>query len=437
LLTGCTIVQPVPESAQGGRLSSRLSDATARAADPAASAAAAKECDGPSAYAGRLDLAICDADARRLSYVRRSADVLNQTATYNALLWPLGAAGLYEKLRGAANSSLLLPAAVAAGAYGFISSGVPDRQRNYLAAARQLSCAIVASGVDLYATGEVDSDAHDRHALRLASPMPLAAAVSDLRLQIGQYEQGRADVLAQLKPRPGSAAQASTNFFDAAALRHNGGGGGSQRSDSRALVRGETRARLNHAYAELGRAQALLRRLSSGAASRALRAEAARVDAELQERLALKAAPPADPASVAVSLLATQRSLLQLQAGRDTQTPTVDVLEPALPPEAYDGLDAGSADKLRGFQRQHAALLRAAQAEVADWLARHEAGRRDVDIALVQAGCTTTANTNAAADPSKMIDVTASGTRNRPATSAGAAGSARTGAASGTPLDPP
>jgi hypothetical protein len=128
VLGGCAISQPVQPPVQGGIFVPE----TEPAAQGAASAAARSGCAPDGCYVGGLGEAICDVDQRRLQLLAMAAGLTNTKASYNAWWWPLGAVALYEKLRGAPSSSLLPPAALATGVFGYINSGHPRQADRYL-----------------------------------------------------------------------------------------------------------------------------------------------------------------------------------------------------------------------------------------------------------------------------------------------------------------
>lgn len=407
--TACTLFEPVPPEAR----SARLWQPAGRDAGAIRSAEAGSECESPSRFAGDLDLAICVADAQRLAYVEHAAVVLNAEASYNALLWPLGAAAVYEKLRGAGNRSLLLPAALASASYGLMTSGIPDREANYLAAARRLACAIGAAGADLYPRTHVDTRAWPYWQPESPSLVPLEPAVTTLRTAVANYEAERTLLLADAKPRPASATRSSNVTYLDAVFALTGRGGAAGRN-SVPQLEAETKAKLAGARKRLAQGDALLRRLQSGAAAQSLRQEAADVEAELQQQLAAKAPPPALPANVAATLVANTQAVVQLQgavAERDGEA--LDAGDAALSSKALDGLHPDTAKRVAAFQRDQAVPLWRALLPVDEWLARHAAERDELARTLAAAGCV--------AAGSALPATTRPRTAARPATSVGGA----------------
>ncbi len=437
LLAGCGVLNPVPETALTTRLWPQrpATQQTAQASGTAGTGTDAG-CTDAGIYVGGLDLAMCEVDLRRRAYLRHGADVINTEANYNALLWPLGAAAVHEKLRGAPNAKLLLPAVLASASYGFLKAGIPERQKLYLTASRQLACAVVAAGPDLYLEKEIEQQT----GTPMVSPYSLRGALVQLGIAINAYEDARAELLAALRPNPGKpavpAAAKSSNVYDKWRSKGGGGRAAVTGSDTRPQVAAQTLARLKHAREQLALGQALLRRLQSGAPALALQARAAQIDAQLQQQLADKALPLESPASAADSFKTLTRAMLTLQASiEQASNPTPpDPLDAALPVDIADGLDADSQQQLRQFQQVQAPSLRKRAQHVSDWLARHLAGRADTAAMLEQSGCTAggadaAALQAATAGVAAAVQKAAASSAARPATS--------NSPASGTALDKP
>ncbi len=443
-LTSCGVLDPVPVESGTTRLWSppprKASTATgadkAGAATPLSENADSAACSATSRFIGGLDLAICEADQRRLAYLQRSAAVVNGVANYNAAMWPLGAAAVYEKLRGAPNHNLLLPATLAAASYGFMTAGIPAREKIYVEAARQLGCVIVSAAPDLYRLGDVDPELAVPH----QSPPALRPALNQLALQIAAYDRERADMLADLQPRRGTAAvtvKPSGNVFERWSQPAGGGRAAVKGDDKRNMVAAETRARLVHARAQLAAGQALLRRLEDGATATALRGRMALIDATVHKQLADQAPAPSSPASAAADFKSLTGALLTLQAAAEASAPAAsaapDPLETALPAAVFDGLDPNSAKAVRQFQKTQAAALRDRVQAVSDWLARHATGRQEVAQSLEQSGCTPRGE-DAAQDATKLLLDISRKLSERAKTSNTAASGGSADPASGTPL---
>jgi hypothetical protein len=362
--------------------------------------------------------------------------VVNGVANYNAAMWPLGAAAVYEKLRGAPNRNLLLPATLAAASYGFVTAGIPAREKIYVEAARQLGCAIVSAAPDLY----LESDVDPKQAEPNQSPPALRPSLIELAQQIAAYDRKRADMLADLQPRRGTAAvtvKPSSNVFERWSQPAGGGRAAVRGDDKRSMVAAETRARLVHARAQLAAGQALLRRLESGATAMALRGRMALTDATVHKQLADQAPAPSNPASAAADFKTLTGALLTLQAAAEASAPAAgaapDPLETALPATVFDGLDTNSAKAVRQFQKAQAAALRDRVQAVSEWLARHATGRQEVAQSLEQAGCTPRGE-DAAQDATKLLLDISRKLSERAKTSNTTATGGNADPASGTPL---
>jgi len=418
VLAGCTIVQPVPPSVGGAGAGGMMSWSRPAPGD------ATPECIDRDQFVGGLGEAMCELDAQRIALVRLSADAINEVATYNALLWPLGAGMLYEPLRGAPSSNLLLPAVLMAGAYGFINSGIPGRQQAYLTAAGSLGCAILGASVDLVRKPKSPGPAD----VATADVVGDATRVLALREQTGVFEKERIKLLSGLRPRASVAGRPAASWADSVTRKHASTGGGAvSGSDTRAQVASLTLAQLDTAHATIGQGTALQRRID-GAAMR-LRAQRSRIEGVLQDTLASKAPPPADPVSVANSLFANANKLLNLQS---TAVPPAAPRDAALPPSVFDGLDKDSRARVEAFQKDHAAPLRSAERAVQEGVDGHAARLRTLVPLLEEAGCAATAV--AVAAPANSTRPPTGVTSGSGSSTGGAAGGASV--PSGTPLSP-
>jgi hypothetical protein len=282
---------------------------------------------------------------------------------------------------------------VAATSYGLIDAGIAGRQQIYLSASRQMACAIVAAGADLYPRADVHAarapevPPEPPQPLRLA-PVALESALAWLRWRINDYEAERARLLADARARPARSAAPAVDSYTAAQNRLGGLPGGSAKAaDSRPALAEQTRARLVDARRQLAQGQALLRRLDGGAAA-ALRAEGARIDLALHQQLAAAAPPPQLPATVVAKLADLQKGLLQLQSGAEPGSETAaDPGEATLGEAVFDGLSDPTRRDLRRFQIEQGVALRQAAQDLLDWTARHQAGQDAVDQLLTKTGC--------------------------------------------------
>ena len=280
-LAACSITQPVRLPSQGTLFAGGQAAAALAAAVPTASEGAAKASDeallaaarslvdkadrpcrddeaaAPQCFAGGLGLAMDALDARRIELVGLAAQVSNGNATYNALLYPAGGVAIFEKLRGATNRNLLLPAVGAASLYGFMNSGVVDRERHYLRAAGELHCAIVRSASWLYPQSQIIADARAAHRPGV-EVQALETVLDKLRGALAVFARKRVKLLGELEPvaakAPATPANSVSAREDAAAGRGRGGSAG---SDSRQEINQRTRRQLESAQAVLEELRAL------------------------------------------------------------------------------------------------------------------------------------------------------------------------------------
>ncbi|WP_150427849.1 hypothetical protein [Dechloromonas sp. CZR5] len=143
-LSSCTVVNPVP-SQEDDSFFRKTADST-----KTESGKSAQDCCCKASYADHLGEEIEAADKRRRDWLEKGTERLRTSTAYNALLVPLS---VFVAARSIADPSASLvrdASAIALGTYGLLSSGVPERDKLYLEAARQASCAISLSAVDLY-----------------------------------------------------------------------------------------------------------------------------------------------------------------------------------------------------------------------------------------------------------------------------------------------
>ena len=392
-LTACTITQPVRPPSQGalfsgGQAAAALAAAglpagegPAKASDEAILAAAralvdkadrlcrGDEAAAPQCFAGGLGLAMDALDARRMELVGLAAQVSNSNATYNALLYPAGGVAVFEKLRGATNRNLLLPAVAAASLYGFMNSGVVDRERHYLRAAGELHCAILRSASWLYPQSQIVAPV--RAAERPDADLQALETVLDtLRKVQGTFATARAQLLSDLMPVAAVAPATKDSVsarLDAAAGRGRGGSAG---SDSRQDIHQRTRQQLDTARAVLEELRALRARIAESGLR--LRAQATALEQDFQRQLSERVAQPAAPDKVGTEISALASAMVTLQS--DSSRParaTPEELDPVFPPALDKGISEKTRPKLQDFAKEHGVALATARENAQAWLDAH------------------------------------------------------------------
>lgn len=436
--TACSITQPVRLPSQstlfaGGQATATLAadslpagEATAKASDAALLAAAralvdkadrecgSNEAAAPQCFAGGLGLAMDALDARRIELVGLAAQVSNGNATYNALLYPAGGVAVFEKLRGATNRNLLLPAVAAASLYGFMNSGVVDRERHYLRAAGELHCAILRSASWLYpqsqivaparATGRPDTDVQ-----------ALQSVLDALRTAQSTFAQKRVKLQGELKPvaAVGPVDKDSvSNRLDAAAGRGRAGSAG---SDSRQDIHQRTRRQLETAHAVLEELRALRARIAESGLR--LRVQFTALEQDFQRQLSERVGQPASPDKVGKEISALASAMVTLQAGSSRLArASPEELDPVFPPALEKGISAQSRPKLQEFAEDHGVALASARENAQAWLDAHALRLARVDAEVRYMACEerlppvpvrTSAATAAAAAAKPSTDVTA------------------------------
>ena len=163
-LLSCTLLQPVPQADEKGFFGTTASKPAAAASagsSTAPSEASTADCLSRGAalpaacFADGLGVVMDQTEAKRRALLNSAREVVNNQVAFNALLYPFGAAAVYEKLRGASNHNLLLPALLGSAAYGFMGAGIPEREKQYLQAANELQCSLAWHGQWLYLDSEI------------------------------------------------------------------------------------------------------------------------------------------------------------------------------------------------------------------------------------------------------------------------------------------
>jgi hypothetical protein len=229
LPVACSIVQPIKLSANDAVFP--------RSALSAACAASATCRDQPPAevdvYVGDLGPMLWRVDQRRIELEAEAAKVTNTTTTYNALLWPLAGLAILSKLN-TPSESLLGPTALAATSYGFLSSGIPQREKLYLLSSRILACAVLGSSVYRYRREEISNTFSEGRTWRelehlgYAEPT-LDSARNGLAHSMDEYRFARQRLIASLPPPQAAATAHNAAERRSRTLRGEGGGGGSSK----------------------------------------------------------------------------------------------------------------------------------------------------------------------------------------------------------------
>ena len=424
-LGGCSILDPVPQPAGGHLLSKadRIDDSESPANDTSPQTGKkssagpqkplkkppptpARDCAegklAPDCFAGGLGEAIDDLDTRRLMLVNLAREVSNGNAAYNASLYPAGAVAVFEKLRGATNRNLLAPAAAAAGLYGFVNSGVTDRERHYLRAAGELHCAIVRSGTWLYLKSDIqDTPARSRYEAwstwfyLKSDPLDapggwldatrLDVAVAHLREATLNFRSGRVALLGTLEPVAAAPAPALDSIRQRAATAAGSGRGGSAGQDQRDAIAQRTRRQLEAAQAVLESVRALQDQVR-GSGLR-LRAEWVSIEQTFQSKLSEQVPLAVAPEKVAIELLARVNAMVKAQGEAVADRAGADELDPVFPAPLRNGVSVTTRPKLQNFAAKQGVALAQARDNAQAWLDDHALRAARVDAEVRVLGC--------------------------------------------------
>lgn len=162
MATGCTILAPI-QTPESDRRFALHKNAGAQANLPCmpVNLETPGECkpleQDIDAFHGGLGRALWETDVRRRELIAQAASHTNINSAYNALLWPLGSYFIAKKIRHPEWSTLDV-AAVAAASFGFLGSGIPDRDQLYVKTAARMACSIALFDADLYPKTEIRPD---------------------------------------------------------------------------------------------------------------------------------------------------------------------------------------------------------------------------------------------------------------------------------------
>ena len=359
-LTSCTWLAPIPKTDDQGFFSpSAAASAPLGAQDSRsiyeqrlacrdrAAPGLASEC-----FAFGLGTMMDRQEARRRELLANAREVVNLQASYNALIYPFGAVAVYEKLRGAPNHSLLLPAVLGSAIYGLLNAGIPERDKQYLQAASELQCTLAWHGQWLYLDSEVNDAA--------GVPQTLAQIETTLTATLHAFHAKRAVLVTTLKGKPGSGAAAG-------ALERVKSGGGTAGKDTTPQVRQWLGQQGKQAQATV----MAVRQLRADMADAALRLsqDADQIRAELQRRVGEKLPALAVPKDVAEFLAAPNRPFATAQSGEDLS----GFMDPVASSELLAGLDKASLKAVQVFASDWGAPLFEAWSRAQAWVDRQVA----------------------------------------------------------------
>lgn len=359
MLGGCTITQPVPEVPTSGGYFTVQPAALAASATPLSVPPSTNLCLAlptlPACFADGLGETIEAVDRMRLEHLVRAREVSNGNATYNALLYPFGAAAVYEKLRGASNHSLLLPAVVAAAVYGYMNSGVPERERHYLRAAVALHCAVLRQGEWLYRRDEIEADPS---AYRRPPDLALERVMAELRTQSDAFATARIELQGKLKAS--KQAPGPTGAID----RRKAGAGPAPAKDLRGDIMQRTQDQAQQARLALGALDDL--RSSVRWAAWRLVNDVQALGMTVQKDLSEKVPPPKAPTVVARDFKTMANALAQ--AGEQD----AELMDPVLPAALLKHADEATATATTTFGKDYGVKLAKAYFDAQRWVVAHK-----------------------------------------------------------------
>lgn len=389
LTTGCTILQPVQTPQADRRFP--LSGDAGKGTTPCTpiNPATPGECqpleEDIDAFHGGLGRALWETDLRRRELIGHAAEHTNINSAYNALLWPLGAYFIEKKIRRPSWSALDV-AAIATASYGFLSSGIPDRDQLYVKTAARMACSMALFDADLYKKTEITPDRRRRAGVGDT----LVERLDALDQAAMDFGARRDEVLVGLKlatqkTAPAGRTEADKRRLDALGLTR---AAKAQKDPSKDFAF-ETEGLLVRAQDQLGAGRKLKQQLDD-AGSRLRRQRIAIESAltrELNERTPALQQPSAVATQIAQAFEAGMTSERKL-ADRIKKESGTARGEDWLPTQAnLADLDDSSRKDMIAFWTTERVALKQAMAALAAWSARHDERLRLARADASSVGC--------------------------------------------------
>lgn len=399
-LAGCTLLQPVAAPPETLKIPIHQAPQTGGQvevpADPPASNQGTASCvQMPECGAGDIGPAIAAVQNYAFEFGRKAAEAGNTNPTYNALLWPVAAAALYEPLRSSSRS--MLPAvALLATSYGLVNSGIPERASLYNDTAKRLSCIVMVASETAWPRVAIEGPDKASEVVKVTKPAKLdkpaetvvlvevtnsslVNTVRALNTALGKFNQKRAELVYTLKVKP------QPSGSDTLSRRSGNRGGGV--SDPRKEIQENASAMAAYATTTRDEAQVLLDRIRTS--GREVLADAQRVGFQDQAALISKLPALKLPAEVFTEIAKLRTDIAALAEGKlqkpEPSTFNARALNPLLITLKSHGLDEGSLNKLIEFEIKEAEELRKATDAARAWISRDTA-RRELAQKRVDSG---------------------------------------------------
>lgn len=410
MATGCTILAPI-QTPESDRRFALHKNAGAQANLPCmpVNLETPGECkpleQDIDAFHGGLGRALWETDVRRRELIAQAASHTNINSAYNALLWPLGSYFIAKKIRHPEWSTLDV-AAVAAASFGFLGSGIPDRDQLYVKTAARMACSIALFDADLYPKTEIrpdrfaapvhksnwhPSDAGDpawlRHKL---SDETLVERLDELSVAAQNFSAQRDAVLVDMTLEKPVVASSGMTPADKARLAAKGLNSApkAQKDPSKDFIF-ETDSLLARAHAQLGTALKLKQQLDD--AGNRLRRQRIAIEAALTRGLNERTPALQQPTAVATQIaqafeagMASERKFV----ARVKQEAGTARSEDWLPTQAaLADLTGKSRASMMNFWINDRVRLKRAMASLANWTARHDERQRVAKADASGMGC--------------------------------------------------
>ncbi len=398
LVAGCTILAPVQTPEDDRRFP--LKFPTTETLPCVDGSGLSKQCttelkDSIDTFHGGLGRAMWEMDLRRRQLVAQAAERTNIQATYNALLWPLGAFLIAKKIHDPGWNTLDT-AAFGVATYGLLGSGIPDRDKLYLKTAARMACTMVEFDADLYPSKEVqptDNGGLDwRHGWPISGHRgsTLTERLSHLEWHIQQFSTKRDFLLTSLVLKTPKAGLSGRNSVEQARLSALGLTGSTKTPlDPSEAFRFETDRLISEAQTSLSEGERLKQQLDD--AGMRMRKQRSVIEGALTQGLNDRTPELVSPAArgreitqameenIAASTAAAERLKKQSGVGRaEGWFPT---------PAQLVGVTPQSAQDLKDFWNRERTNLKGAAGRLDRWKTRHDERVRTAKADAAAMGC--------------------------------------------------
>lgn len=446
-LSSCaTWLTPVPEATDHGLFAAPHPSATveADARSPEERAADCRQrvhaARNPACFADDLGVVMDKQEIRRRQVLGRASEVVNLQASYNTLIYPFGAIAVYEKLRGAPNRNLLLPAVVGTAIYAMLGAGIPDRDKLYVQTGGELLCSLTWHGQWLYLDNDITGGPSNR---TVETTTTREDQRGELRTTVVERRTDQQNVVAvESLEQEIKALTDSLSAFQKARGKlklkgkpaRQGAAGALERVKSPNVPQGKDTAALvaQRLAQQSAQARVTLQALRGlrqdiARAAQSLSEDGDQIMSDLQQRLGAKLPALTTPQAAAQALSDPNKNLAKAQAAEGAEA----LMDSVMPHDYLTGLDDASTLAVSELSSHTGVDLHSAWNRAQGWLDRQ--ARREAQVRSAASGLPCSASTRTRMNETPRQTV-ASSTPPASAATGTSSGSAQSTGITTTPL---